>query len=82
MQRAFKFSTALASSRNLALQVHMLKGHLNSVLLRLAAEIWHLKVRVLKVNSNTPIMVLYVAYLMQCISALRKLHSEMDENVI
>jgi hypothetical protein len=31
-------------------------------MLRPASEIWHLKVYMLKVNSNTNIIVLYVAY--------------------
>jgi hypothetical protein len=60
----------------------MLKGHLNSELLWPAVEIWHLKALMLKVNHNTPIMVLYAAYLMQCISAMWKSCIEMDENVI
>jgi hypothetical protein len=61
---------------------HLCSGHFNSVLLQLAAEICHLKVRMLKVNGDTPIVVLYVAYLMQRISALWKLCNETDANVI
>lgn len=35
-----------------------------------------------KVNSNTNIVVWYVEYLVQCISALWKLCNEVDENVM